>query len=384
MILCGTLPILGDRYLIGKDASSRMFLGSVKAKSEWPFTRELTAMRTTKRIWVPILVCLFLCVSVLLTCVSFDRASNSQTLYQHHGPSLSVALTSNNSVIASGGADGVVCIYSLKRLTVLKHYALSGVCSKVRFSEGGAYLGCLSGFFDGKLTKNELTVIQMDCGRINARIDLSTHFCRSFAFLNKNADLAIACGSNVRLVNINRPNEFTTLVTDCDGIYELICSQDEKYLAATTSCDHVLIWDLLNHKLIRKYQTKHVAEFGIAFSTDSRLFAFTLDGIVQVAIDNQEDAVFAKTSASVSLDLSSTGLNNNGEITFALPRPSDPVNNLLRGCSIRCIDNQNRTQHTIFRLKNSAISEYAFLSDSRRVVAGLYDGRVILGDLDSH
>lgn len=305
----------------------------------------------------------------------FGPASSAHTLYWHTGVVHTVAVSPDESLLASGGSDGELRLYSLTRMSEWKTIKIIGVCTLARFSGNGAYLG----FLTGNEKKSEFHVIEAGDGKIVSTIDLQKHFANSFCFMDNLGNVAIATDGDVSLVNFWKPGDRKTLKTDCDNIHTLTCSKDGRWLAAATWCDHVLVWDLNSMKLRRKFTPGHIARSGIMFGPDQRLLVIMSNKIIHVECEKEMEHEIATFSGSSNL--TSATMPSREEITFALPAPISPMHSYFWGGRVDLLNLDDKSHRTVFNFRRAAISEHVLLSDNRHLIAGLYDGRVVMGEL---
>lgn len=303
----------------------------------------------------------------------FLGGSSFVPLYVHSGPVLTVGVSPDHSMLASGGVDGAIRVFSLERMAERRSIQHSGTCSKVAFSPDGDVLAFLS----SDETNRELSILNLDTGQKKV-FDFSGHFTYSFAFVGLR-EVALGVDNEIRVINLDT-GRVSFLSTDCNGIYDVACSNDGKLLAALTGCDHLFVWELQNNRLLLKHLAKGLPPKGILFTTDTNIITFSNHGIIRVS-PNGAVTELGTVGSNLGIELSGASIVEGKKITYSLPKPVDPVNGWIWGSRIMLFDEPSKKSTIAFTLRNEAISDYVVLPDNR-VIAGTYNGRVIIGKLN--
>jgi len=324
------------------------------------------------KILVPALAIVGIIIGVLWKSLGGSQAI---CLYRHQGPVLALALSEDESLVASGGVDGTIRLYDLALRSERFAISTDGVCSALAFSRDGKYLGYRS----RSERKTELIFVDVLTGLTRASVDLTEHIPVDLVFTGNCDEIIVACDDGLHFINIKSPEKSSIVKAECDGFCRLALAPNGKFVAATTMCNHVIVWELSTRKQIRRFSAVYVAPSGLLYAKDGSLLAFANDKIVQVGLNPDEDKEFALFDASKTRNVSCAQILD-GKLTCAFPRPSDPIGGFIWGSKI--VEFTPKTNHQIFTLKNSAISEYRYFNDYRRVICGTFDGRVFLGTLD--
>ncbi|XP_057667098.1 TAF5-like RNA polymerase II p300/CBP-associated factor-associated factor 65 kDa subunit 5L [Diorhabda carinulata] len=228
---------------------------------------------------------------------------NSHLKFMHHSDYIySVDISSDNKVLVTGSADRTLCIYNLESMTLVKKctgHLGSIYCVKIGCNGKYVATGCADGtarLWHLKTGK----VLRIFCGHNQAVTCVVFH---------PNC-LYIATGSadkNIRLWCINKAMSLRLLHASKGTIYDIAFSPCGKLIASACD-DGILIWDILNSKVIIEFRCKDSTLLKIIWKTDgSEICAGSVDGIIRIwninrTLDNCENNKYIDPIVTLSLN----------------------------------------------------------------------------------